>query len=164
MTDLLRVALDVGDPAPTFTAPTTDGDELDLAELRGAPVLLFFVPYAFTVTCTGELRALRDRYAELTAGGTRVLALTCDTVFTLRTFAEAEGLPFPVASDFWPHGEIAEAYGVFDDQVGCALRASFLLDAEGRVAWSVVNQLGDARDVDDHLAAVDRLTGPAATG
>ena len=159
MTDVLRVALDVGDPAPTFTATSTHGEEVSLTDHAGAPVLIFFYPFAFTGICTGELHGLRDRYAELTATGVRVLAVSCDSPYALRVFAEAEKLQFPVLSDFWPHGEIASAYGVFVDEVGCALRASFLLDGEGRVAWSVANELGDARDIDEHLAAVKRLTG-----
>ncbi len=163
MNDVLKVALGTGDPAPGFTTRTTHGAEVTLADLRGAPVLLFFYPFAFTGICTGELHALRDRYAELTATGAQVYAISCDSTFALRVFAEAERLPFEILSDFWPHGEIASAYGVFDDEVGCALRASFVLDAEGRIAWSVVNQLGDAREFEEHLVALTELTSPSSS-
>ncbi|MGI8457351.1 MAG: peroxiredoxin [Propionibacteriaceae bacterium] len=164
MTEILKVALGVGDAAPTFTARTTHGAEVSLTDFRGAPVLLFFYPFAFTGICTGELHALRDRYAELTTTGARVLAISCDSVFALRVFAETERLPFEILSDFWPHGEIADAYGVFDKEAGCALRASFVLDADGRIAWSVVNQLGDAREMGEHLAVLNQLTPSSSTG
>ena len=64
-----------------------------------------------------------------------MLAVSCDAMFTLRAFAEAEDLPFDLLSDHWPHGAIAREYGVFDDEAGCALRGSFLLDPAGTVAW-----------------------------
>ena len=75
-------------------------------------------------------------------------------MFSLRVFADTEGLPFDLLTDHWPHGEIARAYGVFDEQAGCALRGSFVLDPDGRITWSVVNQIGEARDIAAHLAAV----------
>ena len=83
-----------------------------------------------------------------------MVAISCDAMFTLRAYADAEGLPFDLLTDHWPHGEIARAYGVFDEEAGCALRGSFLLDADGLVRWSVVNGIGEARDIAAHLAAV----------
>ncbi|HLQ82031.1 MAG TPA: redoxin domain-containing protein, partial [Bacillota bacterium] len=62
-------------------------------------------------------------------------------------------------TDHWPHGAIARAFGVFDEESGCALRGSFVLDAEGVVRWSVVNAIGDARDMAAHVAAVSQLAG-----
>ena len=75
-------------------------------------------------------------------------------MFTLRVYAETEDLPFDLLTDHWPHGAIARAYGVFDEEAGCALRGSFVLDPDGRVTWSVVNQIGEPRDIAAHLAAV----------
>ena len=74
----------------------------------------------------------RDDFA---AAGARVLAISCDAMFTLRAFADAEDLPFDLLTDHWPHGAIARRYGIFDEQAGCSLRGSFVLDVEGRVIW-----------------------------
>lgn len=148
----------VGAAAPDFTLRDHHGEEVRLGAFRGvSPVLLVFYPFAFTGVCTGELAALRDGHRALTEHGAELLALSCDSMFALRVFAENERLPFRLLSDFWPHGEVARAYGVFDAERGCAVRGSFLIDQTGIVRWQVVNPLPEARDIADHLAALRDL-------
>ena len=127
---------------------------MSLAALRGAPVVVLFYPWAFSSICRGELAAVRDDYDRFTAAGARVLAVSCDSMFTLRAYADVEGIGFDLISDHWPHGEIARAYGVFDEQAGCALRGTFVVDADGVLSWQMVNGIGEARDLADVL---DRL-------
>ncbi len=143
-----------GERAPDFRARNHHGETVTLHDLvaqSDGPVLLVFYPWAFSGICTGELAALREGHADLAAAGVRVLAVSCDAMFTLRAFAEAEDLPFGLVSDHWPHGAIAREYGVFDDQAGCALRGSFLLDRSGTVTWQVLNGIGEPRDIVEHL-------------
>jgi len=144
----------LGAVAPDFTARNQHGEDVVLSSLRGAPVVLVFYPFAFTGICTGELTGLRDRRADLDAAGARVLAVSTDTMFALRVFDETEHLGFDLLSDHWPHGGIARTYGVFDEEVGCALRGSFVLDADGVITWKTVNRIGEARDIGEHLAAL----------
>lgn len=144
----------VGDPAPGFISRNQFGAALDLADLSGAPAVLVFYPYAFTGICTSELHALQDLSAQFADRGARVVALSCDSMFTLRTFADTEGFTFDLVTDHWPHGAIASRYGVFDPERGCAVRGSFVLDAAGVVRWSVINKIGEARDIAAHLAAL----------
>jgi mycoredoxin-dependent peroxiredoxin len=120
-------------------------------------VVLVFYPYAFTGVCTGELAALEKRLAEFEALSASVVAVSCDSMYSQRVFAEREGLSFPLLSDFWPHGAVASAYGVFDAERGCALRGTFVIDRSGVVCWQVVNQLPDARDPEEYLAVLRRL-------
>ena len=87
----------------------------------------------------------------------QLLALSCDSKFTQRIFAEREKYTFPVLSDFWPHGEVAKAYGVFNEVGGCALRGTFIIDKEGILRWQVVNAMGDARHIEDYKAALAAL-------
>jgi peroxiredoxin len=146
----------VGTVAPDFRSRNQHGETLTLTGvLAQAPadgrLLLVFYPWAFSGICTGELAALREGHDRLAAAGVRLLAVSCDAMFTLRAFAEAQDLPFDLLTDHWPHGAIARAYEVFDDQAGCALRGSFLLDADGRITWSVRNGIGDPRDILAHL-------------
>ena len=144
----------VGDRAPDFRARDHHGATVTLQELvagSGGPLLLVFYPWAFSGICTSELGALRAGHDDLAAAGVRVLGVSCDAMFTLRAFAEAEDLPFDLLSDHWPHGAIAREYGVFDDEAGCALRGTFLLDRSGTVTWRVVNGIGEPRDVLEHL-------------
>jgi mycoredoxin-dependent peroxiredoxin len=144
----------VGVVAPDFVGRNQHGETVRAADLRGRRALLVFYPWAFSRICTGELAGLRSRADELAALGVRVLAISCDAMFTLRAYADAEKLPFELLADHWPHGAIARAFGVFDEQAGCAVRGSFVLDAGGVVRWSVVHGIGEARDIGGHLAAL----------
>ena len=151
------MTVSVGDAAPEFSLPDQDRQVVSLAELRGSPVLLVFYPFAFSGLCTGELCPLRDELANYTDAGVRVLAISTDPVFSLKAFREKEGLDFPLLSDFWPHGAVAQAYGVFNDKAGMALRATFLVDADGAVTFAQVNNPGDVREQSEWKDAVGRL-------
>jgi mycoredoxin-dependent peroxiredoxin len=151
------MSLSVGDVAPEFSLPDQDKQVVSLAELRGTPVLLVFYPFAFSGICTGELCQLRDELANYTGAGVRVLAVSTDPVFSLKAFKAQEGFDFPLLSDFWPHGATAQAYGVFNDRAGMAVRGTFLIDADGAIAFAEVNQPGDAREQSGWKDAVGRL-------
>jgi peroxiredoxin len=151
------MSLSVGDTAPEFSLPDQDKQVVSLAELRGAPVLVVFYPFAFSGTCTGELCQLRDELATYTDAGVRVVAISTDPTFALKAFREKEGFGFPLLSDFWPHGATAQAYGVFNDKAGMALRGTFLVDADGKVAFAEVNQPGDPRAQSGWKVAVGQL-------
>ncbi len=147
-----------GDVAPDFTLRDQFGRETTLSELRGVrEALVVFYPFAFSRVCTGELAALAAAWTDLDADGLAVLGVSCDPMFALRAFAEADGIEFPLLSDFWPHGAVATAYGVFDDRAGCPRRSSFLVDLDGVVRWSVHNPMGEARDLDEAREALARL-------
>ncbi|WP_265522018.1 peroxiredoxin [Oerskovia flava] len=149
--------LGVGDPAPDFTLPDTHGTPVHLADLRGTSVLLVFFPFAFSATCTGELCELRDNIEDFESAGVTVLGISCDAVFSLKAWSEHEGLGIELLSDFWPHGDVARAYGVLDEDHGIALRGSFLVDPDGVVRWAVVNPRGQRRDLDAYRAALAQI-------
>ena len=103
--------IEVGGLAPDFTLRDQFGQEVRLSDFRGRKaVVLMFFPFAFTGVCTGELSGVRDRLDEFLSFDTEVLAISCDSVYALRTFAESEGLNFPLLSDWWPHGAVSQAY------------------------------------------------------
>jgi peroxiredoxin len=151
------MSLSVGDRAPEFSLPDQDKQVVSLAELRGTPVLLVFYPFAFSGLCTGELCQLRDELSAYTDAGVRVFAISTDPVYSLKAFREKEGFDFPLLSDFWPHGAVAQAYGVFNEKSGMAVRGTFLVDAEGAIAFSEVNQPGDVREQSGWKDAVAQL-------
>src|SRR5687767_12260218 len=140
------MTLSVGDRAPEFSLPDRDKQVVTLSELRGGAVLLVFYPVAFSGLCTGELCQLRDELAEYTGAGVKVFAISTDPVFSLKAFREKEGFDFPLLSDFWPHGAAAQAYGAFNEKAGMALRATFLIDADGKIGFTEVNSPGDVRE------------------
>ena len=148
----------LGATAPGFTLSDQHGSPFDLAEqLARGPVFVVFYPFAFSGTCTGELTGLLDFDEQMRATGVQVVGVSCDQLFALRAFSDSSSIRFPLLSDFWPHGAVASAFGVFDTERGCSLRGSFLVDRGGRVAWSVVHGIGDARDIAEHLVAAAEL-------
>ncbi len=152
----LDPGLPVGTLAPAITLPDTDGVPVPLAGFGGAPLVVTFFPWAFSSVCTAELCGLRDRLPELSANGAQHVAISCDARASLKVFAERDGYDFPLLSDHWPHGEGARAFGVFDDRLGAAMRATFVLDAERVIRWKTVSDLDDPRSLDDVLVALGR--------
>ncbi|MER6028004.1 peroxiredoxin [Streptomyces sp. NPDC001851] len=152
------MAIQVGDKAPDFELKDNHGRTVKLSDFRGEKnVVLLFYPFAFTGVCTGELCELRDNLPKFSDRETQVLAVSNDSIHTLRVFAEQEGLEYPLLSDFWPHGNVSRTYGVFDEDKGCAVRGTFIVDKEGVVRWTVVNGLPDARDLNAYVKALDTL-------
>lgn len=148
----------LGDVAPDFALRDQHGQEQSLSARRGSRhVLLVFYPFAFTGVCTGELRALSDHASAWEDFATDVIAVSCDTVPSLRAFAEQEKLELRLASDFWPHGEVAAAYDAFDSSLGCATRATFVIDREGIIRATVHAAIPDAREIADYLKALGSL-------
>jgi peroxiredoxin len=150
------MSVTVGQAAPDFTLLNQRGESVTLSDLRGRRVVLVFYPFAFSSICTGELCSLRDRRGEFD-DDTVLLGISVDTKHALRVFAEQECLGFDLLSDFWPHGAVAQAYGVFLPERGMATRATFVIDREGIVRWSVVNHPGQPRDPEDYRAALARI-------
>jgi len=145
-----------GSRAPDFSTRNQYGEEVRLSDFTGRrDVVLVFYPYAFSQVCTSERAARRDRPDLLAAA--EFLAISCDPMFTLRAYSDAQGLNFGLLTDFWPHGEIASSYGVFDADRGCALRGTFVVDRTGVVRWSVVNPIPEARNPDDYAEALAAL-------
>ncbi|BBC36773.1 Antioxidant, AhpC/TSA family [Streptomyces graminofaciens] len=152
------MAIQVGDKAPDFELKDNHGATVRLSDFRGEKnVVLLFYPFAFTGVCTGELCELRDNLPKFVNDDVQLLAVSNDSIHTLRVFGEQEALEYPLLSDFWPHGEVSRAYGVFDGDKGCAVRGTFIIDKEGVVRWTVVNALPDARDLNEYVAALDTL-------
>ena len=152
------MTLSIGSAAPDFELSDQHGEKVSLSSFKGKKnVVVLFIPFAFTGTCTGELCALRDDLAPFQNDNVQLLAISCDSMFTQRIFAEQEGYKFPVLADFWPHGAAAKAYGIFNEELGCAMRGTFIIDKEGIIRWQVVNGLGDARNNGDYKSAIAAL-------
>ena len=150
--------LALGGAAPDFSLRDQFGQDVSLSSFRGSKaVALFFYPWAFSGVCTGEMAGIRARLDEFLTFDTEVLAISTDPVYSLRAFADQDGLNFPLLSDFWPHGEVARSYDVFDEVKGCARRSSYVIDKEGIVRWSVHNAMPEGRDLDEHLAQLRAL-------
>ncbi|MGA8255453.1 MAG: peroxiredoxin [Nocardioides sp.] len=151
--------LAIGGSAPDFSLRDQFGQDVTLSTYRGTKaVAILFYPFAFSGVCTGEMAGIRDRLDEFMTFDTEVLGISCDPIYALRSFADADGLNFPLLSDFWPHGQVTDTYGVFDDERGCPRRSSYVIDRDGVVRWAVHNAMPEGRDLDEHLAQLRAAT------
>ena len=155
---LIRMSIEVGTQAPDFTLKDQNNQDVTLSDFRGKKsVLVVFYPLAFTGTCQGELCEVRDNLNDFANDSVQVLAVSVDSVFSHKVWAEREGYEFPLLSDFWPHGEVAQAYGVFNDERGFANRGTFLIDRAGVVQYAEMNMPGEARNQDAWRKAIAAL-------
>lgn len=150
--------LDVGATAPDFELPDQFGAPQRLAERRGVrPVVLVFVPFAFSRTCSGELRELDANAQRFADAGAELLVASVDAKYALRAWAETEGVGLTLLSDFWPHGAVAAQYGAFDESAGFARRATFAIGLDGVIRSSFVTGPGEPRPWSAYREALDRL-------
>ena len=151
------MALDVGSAAPDFTLTNQDREPVTLSAQRGQAVVLAFFPAAFSSVCTKELCTFRDQLASLNKARAKVFGISVDTFFTLKAFQAAEGLTFPLLSDF--NKDVIQLYGVYNPDMiglkGIAKRAVFVLDGQGTIRHKEV--LEDARNEPDYQKVMDTV-------
>ena len=141
------VVLDVGTDAPDFTLKDQNGQPVTLSSFRGdKTVLLVFFPLAFTSICQGELDQIGDHLADYQNDDTATLAISVGPPPSHKIWATQSGFTFPVLSDFWPHGAVAQSYGVFNDVTGFANRGTFVVDRSGVIRFAEMKQPGEPRD------------------
>jgi len=152
------MSLTLGKPAPDFSLVNQFGETVSLSSFKGKKnVVVLFYPFAFSGICTGELCALRDDLSAFHNDDAELVAISCDPMYSLKAYGEAEGYSFQLLADFWPHGDVAKSYGVFLEEKGFATRGTFIIDKEGILRWQVVNGPGEARDVADYKEALAAL-------
>jgi mycoredoxin-dependent peroxiredoxin len=150
--------LQPGSVAPDFVLKDQNNQEVRLSDFRGTKnVLLVFYPLAFTGTCQGELCQIRDNLNDFANETTQVLSISVDSPFAHKIWATEQGYDFPLLADFWPHGAVAQAYGVFNDDRGFANRGTFVIDRDGIIRYAEMNLPGEARDQDAWRKALDAL-------
>ncbi|ACY22322.1 alkyl hydroperoxide reductase/ Thiol specific antioxidant/ Mal allergen [Gordonia bronchialis DSM 43247] len=149
----------VGSSAPGFELRDQNHQVVSLDKLRAdRAVLIVFFPLAFTGTCQGELGYIRDHLPRFDNDAVTTVAVSVGPSPTHKVWSSAQGFLFPILSDFWPHGEVARAYGVFNEQQGIANRGTFVVDRDGTVVFSDMVGPGEVREADlwdKALAALD---------
>ncbi len=143
----------VGDIAPDFTLKDQHNREFKLSSLAGKKVLLSFHPLAWTPVCADQMKALEARKAELDALKTVAVGISVDSFPTKHAWAKELGLKETrLLCDFWPHGAVAHALGVFREEDGFSERANFIVDESGRVAFIKVYDIPQQPDFDEIIA------------
>jgi peroxiredoxin len=140
------MAVRTGDVAPEFDLEVSRGERAQLSEIRGrANVLLVFHPFAFTQVCEDEARDLQENLQSFRDAGTEIVFVSCDPAPARQAWKRELGAEYTFASDFWPHGAAAKAYGVFNERLGAPHRGTFLIDRDGTVIWSLVKERDERR-------------------
>lgn len=152
------MAAELGAQAPDFTLPDQDRQPVTLSEqVAKGPVVLAFLPAAFSDGCTKELCTFRDSTGVLNTVGATVLGISVDTFFALKAWSRSESVTFPLLSDF--NKTVIREYGVFNEDMiglkGLAKRAVFVIDASGVVRHREV--LDDARLEPDYAKVTQAL-------
>lgn len=141
------MAIETGSEAPDFDLEVDRSERVSLAGHRGRRnVLLVFHPFAWTPVCAEEALDLQENLGSFESAETDVILVSTDPSPSRKAWKEKLGLSYTLASDFWPHGAVARAYGVFDEQTGAPVRGTFLIDKEGTVVWSLVEDADTKRE------------------
>ncbi|MEO0948798.1 MAG: peroxiredoxin [Cyanobacteria bacterium J06641_5] len=144
---------DLGDPAPTFTLPSTTGEgEVSLGDYRGQWVVLYFYPKDFTPGCTVEARRFQQDLPKYEARNAQIVGVSADDVESHVEFCDSEGLRFPLLADL--DGDVSKAYGSWMGFV--SLRHTYLIDPAGRLQeiFTAVRPIVHSQEV---LARLDEL-------
>jgi mycoredoxin-dependent peroxiredoxin len=150
--------LPVGTSAPDFALKDQNNQDVRLSAYRGrSAALLVFYPLAFTGTCGGELAAIQAGLSDFHNEAVQVLAISVDSSYSHKVWADREGWDFPMLADFWPHGGVAAAYGVFNEAAGFADRGTFLVDRNGVIRFAEHVGPGATRDPQAWREAIAKL-------
>lgn len=165
MLEQMGSCLRVGQQAPDFSATAVvdqDFKIVKLSDYRGRYVVLFFYPLNFTFVCPTEIAAFSDRYDEFKSLNAEILAISVDSEFAHLAWIQTDrkeggvgDLNYPLVSDL--KKEISAAYNVLDPEAGVALRGLFIIDREGVVQYSTVNNLSFGRNVDETLRVLKAI-------
>lgn len=150
-------ALPPGTPAPDFTLRSTPDQTVTLSELRGSPVVLVFYPSDWSPVCSDELAVFTQLHPEFERLHARVLGISVDGVWCHAAFADARNLQLSLLADFEPKGAVSRAYGVYRSKEGTSMRATFVIDENGVIAWNEVSPVGINPGAGGPLQALEDL-------
>lgn len=140
------MALRTGEKAPEFDLEVKYGERIRLSDFLGrSNVLLVFHPFAFTAVCEDEARDLQENLESFRKAQTEVVLVSCDPSASRQAWRRELGAEYVFASDFWPHGAAAKAYGVFNEEIGAPVRGTFLIAKDGTIIWSLVSPHDERR-------------------
>jgi peroxiredoxin len=145
----------VGDMAPDFVLKDNRVQDVRLSDFRGKKVLLSWHPLAWTGVCAEQMKALEANLAEFEKYNTVPLGMSIDSYPSKNAWAKELGIAnLKLLADFWPHGKVAQDYGLFIEEKGFSERANVLIDETGKVIWVKVYEIPELPDIAEVLAKV----------
>jgi peroxiredoxin len=150
--------ISVGATAPDFTLKDQYGKNFTLSRQKSKRVLLSFQPLAWTSVCVNQMKTLEENYEKIASLNTVPVGLGVDAIPSKKAWSDHMGLKhLRMLSDFWPHGEVAKAYGLFRQDGGTSERANVIIDEKGKVVWVKVYEISQLPDINEVIAALKRL-------
>jgi peroxiredoxin len=143
--------------APDFRLWGSTDELMSLGDFAGRPVVLVFYPADWSTVCGDQLGLYNEILALFEQHHAQLLAISVDSLWSHKAFAEQSNLRFPLLADFHPKGAVAKAYGVYDEEVGVSRRALFVVDAAGIIRWTYVSPADVNPGADGILSALENL-------
>jgi peroxiredoxin len=154
----MKTALGAGAQAPDFELKSTPDQSVRLSDFQGRPAILAFYPADWSPVCTDQMALYNEILPEFERFQAALFGISIDHAWCHIAFAQSRNLHFPLLADFHPKGEVAQAYGVYDDGIGMSERALFVLDGEGVIRWSYVSPIGVNPGADGILTALEAMS------
>ena len=151
-------ALKAGTIAPDFELPITPDEKLSLASLRGKPVVLVFYPADWSPVCSDQMALYNEMLKYFSKYDATILGVSVDSKWCHLAFSQSRNLHFPLLADFEPKGEVSKKYGIYDEKEGESQRALFVVDKEGKIAWSYLSPAAINPGADGIINALELLT------
>ena len=149
--------LAIGTPAPDFELNSTPDQKVKLSELLGKKVIIAFYPADWSPVCGDEMSLFNETLKLFSKHNAQLLGISVDSIWSHLAFAQNRKFHFPLLSDFQPKGEVAKMYGVYNEKLGEAQRALFVLDEKGMIAWDYLSPVGINPGADGILDALEKL-------
>ena len=153
-----KSALEAGTMAPDFTLQSGPDEKLTLSDFRGRPVILAFYPADWSPVCGDQMALYNEVLPEFRRFNAELLGISVDGAWCHRAFSQNRKLHFPLLADFEPKGEVAKRYGAYRYSEGVSERALFVIDGDGRIAWSYVSPIAVNPGADGILNALESLS------
>jgi peroxiredoxin len=148
----------VGDGFRDFSLQDQDEELFTLSKFKGKRVLLSFHPLAWTSVCSLQMKSLEKNREAFDSLNTVAVGVSVDTVPSKKAWAKSLGIKHTrLLSDFWPHGRVAETYGIFRSKYGTSERANIIVDENQRVAFFKVYPIGQLPDIQEIIDALKKL-------
>ena len=156
-------ALEAGTRAPDFELRSTPDQSVQLSDFRGRPVILAFYPADWSPICTDQMALYNEILPHFERFHAALFGLSIDHAWCHVAFAQSRNLHFPLLADFHPKGDVAQIYGVYDEDTGMSERALFVMDDDGVIQWSYVSPIGVNPGADGILTALEAMSENAVT-
>ena len=154
--------LEAGTEAPDFSLGVTPDQKITLSELRGRPVVLAFYPADWSPVCGDQMALYNEILTEFQQHNAELMGISVDGPWCHAAFARDRKLHFPLLSDFEPKGAVAKMYRSYREHDGVCERALFVIDPQGKIAWSYCSPIGVNPGADGILQALEKMSASSA--